>query len=612
MQTFYTVRPGDTLSSIAKRWEVPVASLVAANRLANPDRIEPGQQLSVPPGVASVRVRPGDSVYSLAQAYGVPTSVVIGANRLHPPYTIYVDQRLTIPPGVPYYTVQPGDTLYALAERFNVSTGGAARPDLLREANRLPSDRIVAGMRLVVPFAPPGGGGRIAYVSDRGGTFDVWTYDPANGATRAVGGGRAEPHTVPYWSPDGRRIAFVGKQGVVFVVDSTGAAGARQIDQVEPYTALAWSPDGARLAYVKNGRIAVYDVDTFAPGAIEAPGAKTVSWFPNADDRLFYTAAERTGDDAFYAIRIDGAERIRLPVGAVGPKNDATLSPDGAFALYTSPGASISMVYVANLATGDVYRLTGGPMAKNYDPRWSPDGGRIAYSSNEYDDRKGYYSTIRIERPQGGAQRVVAVSDCYATPVSWSPDGRSLLYLSGCGTGGYASELWVVDLEAPAPALAVGGAASGGPAAITAARWSPGPIASEPLAVYSNATYKVRFSYPASWKPVGETRYEGADGFFEASAVSSELSFEALCREVANHPLQPFGSAPRIVHGRVQGREACYIYPSADQSAELRTQSALVVEYPEPAVVNGVAYPYFILWADEAHLASIASSLTFL
>ncbi len=612
MQTFYTVKPGDTLSSIAERWEVPLASLAAANRITNPDRIEPGQQLSVPPGVASVRVKPGDSVYSLAQAFGVPTSVIIGANRLHPPYTIYVDQRLSIPPGVPYYTVQPGDTLFALAERYNVTTYGAARPELIREANRLPSDQIVVSMRLVIPYAPPGGSGRIAFVSDRAGTFDVWTYDPASGAVRAIGGGQADPHTTPYWSPDSRRIAFVGKLGIVFVVDALGAEGARQIDQVEPYTALSWSPDGTRLAYVKNDRIAVYNVETFAHGSIAAPGAKAVSWFPTGGDRLFYSAAETTGDDAFYEVRLDGAVRRRLPVGAVGPKNDAALSPDGAYALYTSPGASISLAYVANLATGDVYRLTGGPMAKNYDPRWSPDGGSIAYSSNEYDERKGYYSTVRVERPQGGAQRIVAVSDCYATPVSWSPDGRSLLYLSGCGTGGYASELWVADVAVPAPVLAVGGAAAGQSGAITAARWSPRPIREEPLAVYSSATYKVRFAYPASWRRISESRAEGADGFFEVSAVSSELPFQALCREVANHPLQPFGAMPRIAPGRVQGREACYIFPSADQASELRSQSALLAQYPEPAVVDGVVYPYLILWADEAHLASIASGLTFI
>ncbi|WP_158299454.1 LysM peptidoglycan-binding domain-containing protein [Paenibacillus antri] len=611
MQTFYTVRPGDTLSSIAKRWEVPIASLVAANRIASPDVIYPGQQLSVPSGVAKVRVKAGDSVYSLAQAYGVPTSVVIGANRLHPPYTIYVDQQLAIPPGVPYYTVQPGDTLYGLAGRYHVSTDGARRPELIREANRLPSDRIVVGMRLVIPYAPPGGFGQIAYISDREGTFDLWLYDPTSGRSAAIGGGRADRHSVPYWSPDGRHIAYVGKQGVLFVVDVQQGV-VRQIDQIEPYTGMSWSSDGTRLAYVKGDAIAIYDVDSFAHRSIPVPGIKSALWFPSADDRLLYAASEPTGNDAFYEIRADGTARRPLPVSAAGPKNEVSLSPDGAYAAFTSPGASISIVYVANLATGGVYALTGGPMAKNYDPSWSPDGSAIVYSSNEYDDRKGYYSTVRIERPTGGAQRIVAASDCFATPVSWSPDGRAIAYLSGCGARGLASELWVVRLDFPAPVLAAGGAAAGEGIAITSARWSPKPMPPGPVAVYRNESYKVSFSYPAAWRQTSDTRYEGADGFFEISAVASELPFEALCREIANHPLQPFGSAPRIVPGRVQGEEACYIFASDDQSPELRRQSALLATYPEPVVIGEVVYPYFILWADREHLVSIASSLTFL
>jgi TolB protein len=63
MQFFYTVRTGDTVSQIAKRWELPVESLIAANNLVSPYTIFVGQQLSVPPGVDVVRIKPGDTVY---------------------------------------------------------------------------------------------------------------------------------------------------------------------------------------------------------------------------------------------------------------------------------------------------------------------------------------------------------------------------------------------------------------------------------------------------------------------------------------------------------------------------------------------------------------------
>jgi LysM repeat protein len=45
---YYDVQQGDTLQGIAQKLGVPLAALVAANRITNPDRIEAGQRLVVP------------------------------------------------------------------------------------------------------------------------------------------------------------------------------------------------------------------------------------------------------------------------------------------------------------------------------------------------------------------------------------------------------------------------------------------------------------------------------------------------------------------------------------------------------------------------------------
>src|SRR5687767_4154659 len=108
MQLFYTVRPGDTLYKIARRWELPLETLIAANNLTSPNSIYVGQQLSVPPGVDVIRVKQGDTVNQISQYFGVPASVIIQANELQPPYVIQAGQLLKVLPGVPYYVVQPG------------------------------------------------------------------------------------------------------------------------------------------------------------------------------------------------------------------------------------------------------------------------------------------------------------------------------------------------------------------------------------------------------------------------------------------------------------------------------------------------------------------------
>lgn len=101
MQLFYTVRPGDMLYQIARRWELPIESLIAANNLVSPNTIFVRQQLSVPPGMDFIRVKSGDTVFNISQNFGVPPAVIIQANGLQPLYIIQVGQLIKVPPGVP-------------------------------------------------------------------------------------------------------------------------------------------------------------------------------------------------------------------------------------------------------------------------------------------------------------------------------------------------------------------------------------------------------------------------------------------------------------------------------------------------------------------------------
>ena len=101
----------------------------------------------------------------------------------------------------------------------------------------------------------------IAYTSNRGGSFDIWLYRPQDGFDFQLTQGLGAEFSVPYWSPDRRRIAFIGMGNVILVMDTVSFTVAR-IDQIEPYTLLDWSPDSRSLAYVKNDRIVIYDTAT--------------------------------------------------------------------------------------------------------------------------------------------------------------------------------------------------------------------------------------------------------------------------------------------------------------------------------------------------------------
>lgn len=602
MQLFYTVRHGDTLYQIARRWELPVDSLIAANNLVSPYTIFVGQQLSVPPGVDVIRVKPGDTVYQISQNFGVPPAVIIQSNGLQPPYVLQVGQLLKVPPGVPYYVVQPGDTLFQIARRFNVITGGNNNFELIKERNNLSSNVVVPGMQLIIPYAPPGESGLIAYTSNRSGSYDIWIYNPRNGINQRISTGLGESYSTPYWSPDSTKIAFVGKNGILNVINIS-ENNVAQIDQFADGLGvfLDWSPNSQELVYTKPNGIVLYNVVSHQSDIINQPGAIDAQWFPNGLELLFQ-ALDANGISQLYRIKSDGTGKAQITRNTGGLLNFVRLSPDGTYVLYTTPGASISIIYTVNLVNGNITEIKGGPLAKNYFPAWSPNSSTIAYSATAFDNN---FSQIRTTGRQGMNDITRAISNCFATPVTWSPNGRKVAYLSGCNQQGGSSEIWLIDVRHPFPIRLVYGAS------ITALQWSPLPISSLEK-TYTNILYKVQFRYPSDWQRVNEERYEGENGFFQIAAIASDQSIDVVCQNEAFHQLNPYGTQPRIQHTQIQNQPACFIFPSQDQPADMRNQAALIVQYPTSVVIEGTEYNYFILWADQNHIREISSSLTFL
>jgi TolB protein len=604
MQLFYTVRPGDTLYQIARRWELPVESLIAANNLETPYTIYVGQQLSIPPGVDVIRVVPGDTVFKIAQYFGVPQSVIFEANKLNPPYIIQPGQLLKVPPGIHYYVVQPGDTLFQIARRFNVITRGLSNTELIREVNHLPSNTIFPGLKLIIPYAPPGDKGLIAYTSNVGGDYDIWLYNPSNGENVQFTIGLGESFSIPFWSPDSKRIAFVGKNEILYVIQLTEGTITR-IDQFSEGLGvfLNWSPDSQKIIYTKQNDVILYNLNTHQFQKLNQPGITDVQWFPSGTELLFQ-APDASGVSQLYRIQIEGTNKLQITQNTGSRFNNVRLSPDGLNVLYTTPGASISIIYTLEVSTGNVFEVRGGPLAKNYFPVWSPNSSVISYSATAFDN-VGYFSLIRTTGKRGENDFTRAISNCFATPVTWSSDGRKIAYLSGCNNNGPASEMWVIDILHPVPVRLIAGTL------ITALQWSPSP--SVPMKkTYSSTVYKVQFQYPSHWVRVTEERYEGQDGFFQLSAISTADTITEICHNEAFHQLLPYGSEPCIIKAQIQLEEACFIFPSEDQPPEMGGQAALIVRYPKPIQILGSTYNYFILWVDQEHLNEISSTLVFL
>ncbi|HEB90138.1 MAG TPA: LysM peptidoglycan-binding domain-containing protein, partial [Deltaproteobacteria bacterium] len=124
--TKYTVRRGDTLSSIARRHHVRMSDLVALNGLRSRHRIRVGQKLRLPPDVTPATRR---------------ASYRHEPSRKHTRKPVATKSRAPIspvdPPKSGFYEVRRGDNLTKIARRFGLSVSELVAMNDLRSRNRI-------------------------------------------------------------------------------------------------------------------------------------------------------------------------------------------------------------------------------------------------------------------------------------------------------------------------------------------------------------------------------------------------------------------------------------------------------------------------------------------
>ncbi len=93
----YVVAPGDSIFSIAQKYDVPPGKIISDNELTNPDALVVGQTIVVLGAGYQVVVKPGDTLFSIASQNHVPLSALQKANPTVAPLRLRPGQVLTVP-----------------------------------------------------------------------------------------------------------------------------------------------------------------------------------------------------------------------------------------------------------------------------------------------------------------------------------------------------------------------------------------------------------------------------------------------------------------------------------------------------------------------------------
>ncbi|HEX4870872.1 MAG TPA: Tol-Pal system beta propeller repeat protein TolB [Nevskiaceae bacterium] len=234
------------------------------------------------------------------------------------------------------------------------------------------------------------------------------------------------------------KIAYVSSTGFgpnisfrLVVADADGEVPREVATSRETLMSPSWSPDGKRLAYVgyERGRQSIY-LHTLATGRVEKLVSEkgingSPAWSPDGT-RLAVTLSFETNPDIYV---IDLATRQRTRITATeGIDTEPSWSPDGQELVFTSDRGGSPQIYRVSARGGEAQRITFQGR-QNLRPNYSPDGKSVVLVN--YDEGRYRIGLLDL---QSGSLRILSDGRLDESP-SFAPNGAVVIYATQTSQG---------------------------------------------------------------------------------------------------------------------------------------------------------------------------------
>ncbi|MGD8855206.1 MAG: hypothetical protein PVG33_02680 [Chloroflexota bacterium] len=282
--------------------------------------------------------------------------------------------------------------------------------------------------------APRAPQGRIAIVDSQA---RLWTM-AADGADRRLLSEQGRTYQFPSWSPAGDDIAVIGSDfdgsGVYVIADEEGSE-LRQlyVDATARPIYLYWTPMGQYVSFIAGHpdglALHLAPVDGAAPSEVVTTSPSTLfwDWMPDGSQVLVHTGfTARESDNsrlAFVPLDEDGEPQEILQRGYF---QAPVVAADGRFFSYSDVDpAGNHWLSVRDLERDQQVKLIyhQGVVAMGF----SPAAPQLAYISPEAQE-DSFYGPLRLVDLEGQESRQLVAETVLA--FFWSPDGRSIAYLT--------------------------------------------------------------------------------------------------------------------------------------------------------------------------------------